>query len=130
MKLIILSFLVSAFCNTINAQCDKNLVIQSSKTEYLDEKDEVKKVVEEKTIIEITKTSISISAGDNPIMNGNIVSSACEWKIPFKEGKSQYKTTFDEEGESKNVTITIEAKEGKVYFLAVLHDIKEKRIRV
>ena len=130
MKLFILALLASVFCTAIKAQCDKNLILQASKTEYLDEKDEVKKVMEERTKIEITKTSISISPGDNPIMTGNILSSTCEWKIPFKEGKSQYKTTFDQNGESKSVTVTIEAKDGKVYFLAVLHDSQEKRIRV
>jgi len=40
------------------------------------------------------------------------------------------KTTFDKDGELKNVTITIEAKDGKVYFLIVLHDTEEKSIRV
>ena len=64
MKQIFPSLLVlvccTAFTISTKAQCDKNLVLLSSKTEYLDSAGTVQKTVDDKTQINITPTSITI----------------------------------------------------------------------
>ena len=48
-------------------------------------------------------------------MTGSITSTACEWKQPFKEGKTTLEAKFkDGKGEESNATITIEGKDGKI----------------
>jgi hypothetical protein len=60
MKQILLALPVLVCCTAFNistnAQCNKNLVLASSKTEYLDAAGAVQKTVDEKTQIDITKS--------------------------------------------------------------------------
>lgn len=134
MKQILLALFVllccTAFNISTNAQCDKNLVLASSKREYLDAAGAVQKTVDEKTRIEITPKSITISPDSDRTMTGEILSLTCAWKTAFKEGKSEFKTKFEDQGEAKHITITLEGKNGKVCFLAVFDDTPDKRIRV
>jgi hypothetical protein len=96
------------------AQCDKNFVINSSKTEYLSADSSVERAVEENTIIEVTRPTISITPAGKK-MTATIKSETCNWTTPFIEGKTVIKATFtDEQGEAKNATITIEGKNGKL----------------
>src|SRR5688572_659315 len=123
MKQILLALLVllccTAFNISTNAQCDKNLVLTSSKTEYLDAAGAVQKTVDEETRIDITPKSITIAPASDRTMTGEILSVTCTWKTAFQDGKSEFKAKFEDQGEAKHITITLEGKNGKVYFLAV-----------
>ena len=134
MKQILLAGLVLLCCTAFsicsNAQCGKNLVLTSSKTEYLDTAGAVRRTVDEKTRIDITPKSITISPASDHAMTGEILSATCVWKTAFQEGKSEFKTRFEDQGESKSITITLEGKNGKLSFLAVFDDAPDKRIRV
>ena len=115
------------------SQCDKNTIITSSKTEYLDAKDSVQHTELEKTVIEITKLDITITPGDDNerTQHGKINSTVCHWTIPFKEGKTIIKAVFvNRAGDTKNGTITIEGKEGKVIFLLEAAENPEFKVKV
>lgn len=131
MKKLILCFMLLLACGIIsNAQCGKKSVFNSSKTEYLDATGTVERSVDEKTVVEITKTEITITPGDHT-MTGTIKSDTCNWKIPFKEGKTVIKASVsDGQGEAKSVTITIEGKDGKITLLAQVEDMPGKTIRI
>jgi hypothetical protein len=87
--------------------------------------------VEEKSSVEISTSEIIIIPGNGSKMTGAIKSDSCNWKKPFKEGKSVLKATFTREGEdSKNATITIEGKDGKVSFLMEIDEMPDKKIRI
>lgn len=134
MKQIIPVFLALTFCiasqSVVHAQCEKKLSLTSSKTEYLDASGAVRKTKDEVTEITITDKSITISPASDRTMTGIILSAKCAWQVPFKEGQSEFKTQFDDQGETKNITITLEGKDGKVSFLATVNDASDKRIRV
>jgi hypothetical protein len=113
-----------------HSQCDKKIRITSTKTEYLDAAGNVQRTKEENTIIEFDNTGISISP-DGQIMKGTVKFESCKWTKPFKEGKSVMAVTINEEGgTSKTGRITIEGKEGKVYFILQPDDNPDKIIRV
>ena len=114
------------------AQCDKKLILNSSKTEFLDSTKSVKRTVEENSVIEVNNAELIITpGGENNRMSGPVKSASCNWKIPFKEGKTVIKATLtDPSGDSKNVTITIEGKEGKLTLLAEVDDDPNHKIRV
>ncbi|WP_276504222.1 hypothetical protein [Terrimonas pollutisoli] len=134
MKPIIPAFLALTFSiasqTAVNAQCEKKLSLISSKTEYLDTAGAVRKTVDEVTEITISEKTITISPASDHTMTGTIRSAKCAWQIPFKEGQSEFKTEFEDQGETKNITITLEGKNGKVSFLATFDDAPDKRIRV
>lgn len=129
-KLILLALLTLLVGHMlVQAQCDQKVVLTSSKTQYLDADFKVQRSVDENTVIEISGSNISISPADHT-MTGTISSNQCDWKIPFKEGKSVLKAALTENGDSKAVTLTITGKDGKVTFLAELDGEPDTKIMV
>jgi len=109
-------------------QCDKNVTLTCPKTEYLNAEGVVQRTVEEECVIKVSKTEITIAPGDHAKMTGTVTSNVCEWKQPFKVGKTTLEATFkNENGATINGTITIEGKDGKI--TCVMKD-KEKPDRV
>jgi hypothetical protein len=129
-KLIPVILLLLAGSTMSFAQCGKNILFTSSKTEYLDTNGVVQRSEDENTLIEITKTEITITPGEHK-MTGTIKSDSCNWKTAWKEGKKVVKAQLtDGEGNTKNVTITIEGKDGKITLLAQIADMPGQVIRV
>jgi hypothetical protein len=134
MKTPILTLLLAcAAAITSYAQCGKHLILSSSKTEYLDGRDSLQRTQEENSSIEISKTNVIIIPANDATrtMKGEIQSDSCQWNIPFKDGRSVIKLTMkNDQGETRNCTITIEGKAGIVtlYFEAV--EMPDKKIRV
>ncbi|MFM9911778.1 MAG: hypothetical protein ACKVOW_20825 [Chitinophagaceae bacterium] len=130
-KLILLLVVVSTIGISSYAQCDKKVLVTSSKTEHLDAKGEVERSVDETTTIGYDNKEIVITPGDDPTMTGTIKSTTCEWKVPFKEGKTVIKASLtDPQGQMMNLTITIEGKEGKISLLAEIEEMADRKIRV
>ena len=130
MKQILLALSTLIFCTALNAQCDKNLTLTSSKTEYLDASGAVQRTVDENTKIDIDQKSISISPGGDHTMTGAILTATCGWKTAFKEGKSEFKTQFEDNGVLKKINIVLEGKNGKISFTVTMVDEPNKIIRV
>lgn len=133
MKSILLAgLLLPAACSLGYGQCDQKVLLTSHRTEHLSGDSTVEKSEDELTTIEFDKTSIKVVPGSNNTMSGKVLSHTCDWKTPFKEGKSLLKIALsDEHGETRNVTISIEGKNGQISFLARLDDESEdKRIKL
>ena len=114
------------------AQCGKKSIITSSKTEYLDASGNLQRTVDESSTIEYDDAGITITRGqDAQQMKGTIKSAECDWKAAYKEGKTFLSTIMtDERGESRNVNITIEGKDGKLSFLAESPERPDRKIRI
>jgi hypothetical protein len=132
MKTIILTLsLLIAGCTICFAQCGKKVTLTTSKTEHLDANGIVTRTVDEKAVVEINKSALNINVNDEHKMTGVIKSDTCDWKVPFKDGKMVLKATIgDENGDDKNVTITIEGKDGKVTLLFEMEGMPDDRIKV
>jgi hypothetical protein len=118
-------------CTASLAQCDKDLRLTSSKTEFLNGLGEVQRAIEEKSVIEITKTQVTITPGSQATMKGTIQSHACNWKVPYKEGKSVIQATFtSDQGDTMNATMTIEGKDDRVTVFVDLKEMPDRKIRV
>ena len=113
------------------AQCGKTVILTSALTEYLDAGYTVQRTVDENSSISIDSSQLIITPGDQNKMVGAITSSTCNWKQPFKEGKSVIKATFTRDGQQKmNATITIEGKDGKVTLLMDMEQMPDRKIRI
>ena len=131
MKKLILGLLlvVGAGISTY-AQCGKRVIIISSVTEHI-KAGEVERTKDETSTIEFDSKEIHIAPGDDAPITGTIKSTTCEWKTPFKEGKSDVKATVtDPGGQTFNITITIEGKEGKISFLLEIEEQPDRKIRL
>jgi hypothetical protein len=113
------------------AQCGKSVELNSSKTEHLDANGVVQRTDDETAIIDLTKTSLNVSVNGERKITGTIKSEVCDWKVPFKEGKTIIKASVsNDQGEERNVTVTIEGKDGKVTLLFEMEGMTDDRIRV
>ncbi len=128
MKKLVLLALMIAGAASISAQCtQKKVTLTSSKTSYLNAAKTVQRIVDEKTIIEISADSVVIAPG-NEKLSGPITSKTCAWTKPFKQGKSVIKASLKSVNDEKKVTITIEGKNGKITLLAEVDDQPDKKI--
>src|ERR1700757_3967313 len=98
MRSIVITLVLLAAGSTISlAQCDKKLTLTSSKTQHFDEKGQLKHADDEKVVVEIGKTDITVSInnseGDRKL-SGKVLSDSCDWKVPFKEGYSTLHVTL------------------------------------
>ena len=116
MKTVIFTLLVLITGVTLSyGQCGKKSMITTSKTDHLDKDGTITRTETEKAVVELNDKGLTITINDDHKMTGIIKSNACDWKVPYKEGKSTIKAILnDGSGEDKNVTITIEGKDGKV----------------
>jgi hypothetical protein len=64
-------------------------------------------------------------------MTGKVKSNVCTWKVPFKEGKTMLNITLsNDNGESRDFTVTIEGKDGKIAFWAENKDEPDDKIKL
>ncbi|RYU90476.1 hypothetical protein EWM62_07405 [Mucilaginibacter terrigena] len=112
------------------AQCDKAVTLTSSSTNYINREGEVRTKDEEVTVT-INKTELTIIPGDvDKKMTGPISSNTCEWKVPFKEGKSVIKALLTRDGADRHATVTIEGKDGKVTMTFEAEETMGRKIQV
>ncbi|MBS1529418.1 MAG: hypothetical protein JSU01_03845 [Bacteroidetes bacterium] len=135
MKTFLTTLLLLAAGSTISlAQCDKKVSLTSSKTQHLDEKGQLKHADDEKVVVEFNKTDISVSInndGGERKLTGKVNSDTCNWKVPFKEGSSKLHVTLqNDNGESRDYTITVTGKDGKVTFMATSPDEPDEVIKL
>ncbi len=129
-KQILIVLLLSAAGISSYAQCDKKIVFTSGKTEFLNSNNELQKTKEELTTVEYDSKEIIITPGDN-IMEGTVNSVSCDWKTPFKEGKTVIKATLTSaNGKTMNMTITIEGIDGKLTLLGEFDEMADRKIRL
>ena len=135
MKSILFTLVLLAAGSTVClAQCDKKVSLSSSHTQHLDAGGSVKQVNDEKTTVEFGKTDITVSIsnenGDQK-MTGTVKSNVCDWKVPFKDGKTTLNVALSNGGgESRDFTITIEGKDGKITFIAESKEEPDEKIKL
>ena len=128
---IIAMLLFLTLATRSNAQCDKPVVLTSSKTEYLNAAGVVQRTVDEQSVIKISKSEVTIAPNGHDVMTGAITSTVCEWKEPFKTGKTSIEARFkDGNGGEKAATISIEGKAGKIICLMKEKERPDRTIRV
>ena len=135
MKTILITlFLLAAGSAMSFAQCDKKVTLTSSKTEHFDANGNLKNSDDEKTLIEFNNTEIAVTVthdnGDDK-MTGKVKSNICNWQVPFKTGKTLLNITLNrEDGQSRDFTVTIEGKDGKVTLSAESKEEPDDKIQL
>lgn len=109
------------FVTTLSfGQCDKNVILSASKTEYLDETWAVQRLVDEDSFIEINKNEEIIVQGNPDRKMHGIIQTyvSCDWTNPYHIGKTAIKVHFDDPAKDlRHVPLAIEGREGKITLL-------------
>lgn len=133
-KLLFAGFLLTAGATATYAQCDQKAVISSSKTEHLGADSTVTHSESDSTTVAFDRTTLDVTIKNvdrNQHMKGTVKSYDCNWSVPYKEGKTVIKGTLtNDEGESRDLTITVTGTGGKISFLAELPGDEDQRIRL
>ncbi len=132
MKLLILifPFLFSALENSY-AQCGKNIRLTSSKTIHLDGNGTITRTEVEKSVVQISQSLITINVRDESKTVCTIKSIECIWDIPFKKGKTLIEATLNtDDGEHKNVVLTIEGIDDQLFLLFEMEDRPDNKVKV
>jgi len=131
MKKQILTIMLAALAGFSSyAQCDKKIVLSASSTEYLNAANEIQNTDDKTTTVEYDSKGVVIMPGED-VMEGNVNSISCDWKVPYKEGKTVIKATLTRSnGQVMNIIITIEGKEGKLTLLAEFEEAPDRKVRL
>ena len=135
MKLTFIALVLLVAGSTVSfAQCDTKVSLTSSKTQHLDAGGTLKQADDEKTVVEFNKSDITVSItndGGEHKMTGTVKSNICDWKVPFKEGKTTLNITLTrDDGNSRDFTVIIEGKEGKVTLWAESKEEPDDKIKL
>lgn len=115
-----------------NGQCHKKIIWASDKTEYLDSTGKIQDVKTQPTVVEITPAHITVTLEEeHEVIQGEIKDLTCEWKDPFKNGKTSFKSLMAKSnGETKNVKIAIEGKEGRINIVFEVEQMDGRKMRL
>ena len=135
MKTILITLFLLAAGNAMSfAQCDKKVTLVSNKTEHLDANGNLKHADYEKTVVEFTNSDITVNIthdGGDEKLTGKVTSNICNWQVPFKVGKTLLNITLSkDDGQSRDFTVTIEGKDGKVTLWAESKDEPDDKIQL
>ncbi len=110
------------------SQCDKYVTWTASKGEMIDENGNVVDTKVGKIVIETSRTSFSLIFDDNEMeaLRGNVKEVTCDWKIPYKSGKTTFKSSISGGNETRDGEVIIEGKEDKI---TILIDTKKRKFR-
>ncbi len=118
---------------SLNAQCTKKITWTGAKAEFLDASGAVTKTLDEKVVVISSKTDVKLMHSDkeDDALTGKVKDFSCDWSDAFKNGKTVIKSDLSENnGETKNSVITIEAKDGKITVLLTMDDADAKTIKL
>jgi len=116
-KFVLLFVVLAAFAISTSAQCDKKVQWSATKADFVDEAGATQDTKNVKVEIYTNKKEIKITHDDDltDSLVGSVKEFNCDWKQPFKNGKTIIKADLQEKnGEYTNSIITIEAVDAKI----------------
>jgi hypothetical protein len=126
-SLLLLAVVTSIFSY---GQCDKKIMLYGSSFEMLSASDEVK-LKDERSISIVYDSKLILFTPGDITMEGTVNSITCEWKTPFKEGKTVIMSTITRaNGTSVNGTLTIEGKNGRNILIAEFEGSDYPKLRL
>lgn len=130
MKAILLSILFVTSLQAIS-QCDKKVTWYASKGDMFDATGTLLDSKVDSIFLETDPQRITLRfKSDQKSLEATVREKSCEWKEPFKNGKTVYHTTVSIDGNSSNAIFTVEARNGKVTLSLDIEAMAEKKFLI
>ena len=115
-----------------NSQCENKVTWYASKADMVDASGSVLQTKEGVIILETgpQKVSLSFRESTEAGLEGIVKEKICDWKEPFKNGKTVYRTTVSIDGRTSNASFTLEATEGKILLSVEIESMAGKKFLV
>jgi len=131
MKAILLFSIVFVTSFNAKSQCDKKITWYAAKGEMLDASGALLDTKTDSVFFEVGPQNLSLRfKSDEKGLEGTINDKTCDWKEPFKNGKTVYHSTVSVDDRTSNATLTLEGKDGKITLLVVIDALEGKKFRI
>jgi len=130
---IFLVLLLAIYAQISYAQCGKNLVFESSKTEYLDADGKVTRSQDKPVDLNVADSVLTVQFGDNQdqVLTGKITGATCTGKTPFKDGIMVLKAVLkNPAGIQQTATLTFISTKGNTTLLYTCQERAALRIQL
>jgi hypothetical protein len=118
MKAILVSFILFATSLQAISQCNKKVTWYAAKGDMLDANGGVLDSKHDSIFLETDPQKITLRfKSDQNQLEGTVKEKTCDWKEPFKNGKTVYHTTVTLDGSLSNAIFTVEGRDGKISLL-------------
>ena len=118
MKAILVSFILFATSLQAISQCNKKVTWYAAKGDMLDANGGVLDSKHDSIFLETDPQKITLRfKSDQNQLEGTVKEKTCDWKEPFKNGKTVYHTTVTLDGSLSNAIFTVEGRDGKITLL-------------
>lgn len=113
------------------SQCDKKVTWYASKGDMFDATGTLLDSKVDSIFLETDPQRITLRfKSDQKSLEATVREKSCEWKEPFKNGKTVYHTTVSIDGNSSNAIFTVEARNGKVTLSLDIEAMAEKKFLI
>ena len=127
MKAILLSFILSIASFQVMSQCDKKVTWYAAKGDMFDANGTLLDTKTDSIFLETSSDKITLRfKSDQKTLEGAIKEKQCEWKEPFRNGKTVYQVSVIVDDQTSNAVFAVEAKDGKIT-LSVTIEIRADR---
>ena len=114
-----------------NSQCDKKVSWYATKGEMYNTNGDLLDTKQDSIFFDTDPQKISLRFKlDDKALEGTITEKNCDWKEPFRNGKTVYHAAVLMDGVSSNATFTVEAKDGKITLSLVMEARKERKFLI
>jgi hypothetical protein len=115
MKAILISFILFITSLQAISQCDKKVTWYASKGEMFDASGNLLDTKIDSIFLETDPQKITLRAkSDQKTLEGTVKEKTCDWKEPFRNGKTVYHATVTIDDSPSNAIFTVEARDGKI----------------
>ena len=115
MKTILIFFILSTAGLQAISQCDKKVTWYASKGEMFDASGTLLDTKTDSIFLETDPKKITLRFKyDQKLLEGTVKEKTCDWKEPFRNGKTVYHANVSIDGNPSNAAFTVEAREGKI----------------
>ena len=127
MKTILISFILFTVGLQAISQCDKKVTWYGSRGDMVDASGSVLDTKIDSIFLETDPQKIMLRfKSDQNMLEGTVKEKSCDWKEPFRNGKTVYHANVSIDGNPSNATFTLEARDGKIT-LSVDIEIRQGR---
>jgi len=131
MKAILISFILSVTSLQAISQCDKKVTWYASKGDMFDANGTLLDTKVDSIFLETDPQKITLRFNaDQKTLEGTIKEKTCDWKEPFRNGKTVYHANVFVDDRASNAVFTVEGKDGKITLSLTIEIMSDKKFLI
>lgn len=131
MKAILISFILFVASLQAISQCDKKVNWYASKGDMFDASGTLLDTKVDSIFLETDPQKITLRfKSDQKALEGTVKEKICDWKEPFRNGKTIYHTNVFVDDRTSNAVFTVEAKDGKITLSLTIESMVDKKFLI